>query len=78
MQAPEWHTSPVVGVRTVIITAELVVPHCISRMRAIGISEKMEVFTGDAARTTPVFNYAGVWEWWWTIETIARAFEHAD
>jgi hypothetical protein len=50
----------------------------ISRMRAIRMSEKTEVATKHAARTASVFNYARIWEWWRIVETIARAFEHAD
>ena len=47
-------------------------------MQAIRMSENTEVFTGDVARTSPVFNYARVWEWWCIVEMIARAFEHAE
>ena len=50
----------------------------VSRIQAVRISEKREVFTGDVARTTPVFNYARTWEWWCIVEMIAQAFEHAD
>ena len=50
----------------------------ISRMQAIRMSESTEVFTRDAARTAPVFNYARIWEWWRSVEMIARAFEHAS
>ena len=46
--------------------------------QAVKMSENTEVFTGDMVRTAPVFNYARVWEWWWIVEMIARAFEHAD
>ena len=42
------------------------------------MSERTEVFTGDIARTAPVFNYARIWEWWCIVETVARAFESAD
>ena len=49
----------------------------VSHMQAIRISESTEVFTRDATRTAPVFNYARIWEWWRTVETIAQAFEHA-
>ena len=75
LQTLEWHPSLVVGVRTVIIAAGPVVPHCISRMRAIRMSEKTELATKDAARTTPAIDYARVWEWWRTVET---TFQHAD
>ena len=37
-----------------------------------------QVFTKDAARTAPVFNYSRIWEWSSTVEMIARAFEHAN
>jgi len=50
----------------------------ISHMQAIRMSEVTEVLTRDAVRTAPVFNYARIWEWWRTVETIAWAFEHAD
>jgi len=50
----------------------------ISRMQAIRMSESTEVFTSDAARTAPVFNYARIWEWWRTVEMIAQAFERAS
>ena len=52
--------------------------HDILHVAAIRMSERREVFTRDAARTAPVFNYARVWDWWPFVETIARAFEHAD
>ena len=51
--------------------------YSVSHTQAIRISESTEVFTGDATRTAPVFNYARIWEWWRTVEMIARAFEHA-
>jgi hypothetical protein len=47
-------------------------------MQAVSIYEKHEVFTQDAARAAPVFNYARIWEWSSVVETIAQAFEHAD
>ena len=50
----------------------------VSRIQAVRMSEKTEVLTEDVARTAPVFNYARTWEWWCIVETIARAFEHAD
>jgi len=48
-----------------------------SHSQAIKMSESTEVLTGDAVRTAPGFNYARIWEWWRTVETIAQAFEHA-
>ena len=50
----------------------------VSRVQAVRMSERREVFTGDVARTSPVFNYARTWEWWCIVEMIAQAFEHAD
>ena len=50
----------------------------VSGIQAIRMSEKAEVFTRDATRAAPVFNYARFWEWWCTVEMIARAFERAD
>ena len=52
--------------------------HDIFQRQALGMTEKVEVFTGGVTRTAPVFNYARVWEWWWTVEIIAQAFEHAN
>ena len=52
--------------------------HNISRIQAVRMSGKAKVFTEDAARTAPVFNYARIWGWWCIVETIARAFEYAD
>ena len=49
----------------------------VSHMQAIRMSESTEVLTRDAARTAPVFNYARIWGWSRSVETIARAFEHA-
>ena len=49
----------------------------VSRIQAVRMSEKAEVFTIDATRTAPVFNYARIWEWWRTVEMIASAFERA-
>ena len=46
--------------------------------RAIKIYLKKEVFTQDAARVPPVFNYARFWEWSSDVETIARGFEKAN
>ena len=45
---------------------------------AIIVYQKRNVFTQDAARVPPVFNYARFWEWSSDVETIARAFEEAD
>ena len=50
----------------------------VSHMQAIRIYKKKKVFTQDAARAAPVFNYARVWEWSSVVETIAQAFEQAD
>ena len=50
----------------------------VSDMQGIRIYKRKKVFTLDAARAAPVFNYARIWEWSSTVETIARAFEHAD
>jgi len=50
----------------------------ILHIAAIRMSKRKEVFTRDAARTAPVFNYARAWDWWLFVEVIARAFEHAD
>jgi len=50
----------------------------ILHIAAIRISERNKVFIRDAARTAPVFNFARAWDWWPFVETIARAFEHAD
>ena len=49
----------------------------VSYAQAIKMSENTEVLARDAVRTAPVFNYARIWEWWRTVETIARALEHA-
>ena len=48
----------------------------VSHMQAIRIYKK-KVFTQDAARVPPVFNYTRFWEWSSNVETIARAFEKA-
>ena len=50
----------------------------VSRIQAVRMSERTEVFTRDAARTAPVFDYARIWEWWCIVEMIAQAFEYAD
>ena len=50
----------------------------VSHMQAVRIHKKKKVFTQDAARVPPVFNYARIWEWYSTVETIAQAFENAD
>jgi hypothetical protein len=49
----------------------------VSDMQAIEMYKK-EVFTQDATRTAPVFNYARIWEWSSAVEIVAQAFEHAD
>lgn len=49
-----------------------------SHLQAFRIYNKKQVFTQDAARAPPVFNYARIWEWYSTVETVARAFENAD
>ena len=50
----------------------------VSHRQAIRIYKKKKVFTRDAARAAPVFNYARIWEWSSVVETVAQAFEHAD
>jgi len=50
----------------------------ISHMQAVRIYKKKKIFTKDAARATPVFNYSRIWEWSSVVETVALAFEHAD
>ncbi|KAF9648876.1 hypothetical protein BDM02DRAFT_3128752 [Thelephora ganbajun] len=50
----------------------------VSHMQGFEIYTKREVFTQDAARAAPVFNYARFWEWSSAVEMIAQAFEHAD
>ena len=50
----------------------------VSHMQAVRMYKKAKVFTKDAARPTPVFNYSRIWEWSSAVETIARAFEDAD
>ena len=47
-------------------------------MQGIRMYSDMEVFTKDAARAAPVFNYSRIWEWSSAVEMIARAFEHAN
>jgi len=50
----------------------------VSHRQAIRIHKANKVFTQDAARTAPVFNYARLWEWSSVVETIAQAYENAD
>ena len=50
----------------------------VSDAQAVSRSKKGEVFTKDAIRAAPVFNYSRIWEWSSVVETIAWAFEHAD
>lgn len=50
----------------------------VSHRQAVRIYKKKKVFTQDAARVAPVFNYARVWAWSTAVETIAQAFDHAD
>ncbi|KAF9786458.1 hypothetical protein BJ322DRAFT_788732 [Thelephora terrestris] len=50
----------------------------VSHMHGIRMYKKKKVFTQDAARTAPVFNYARIWEWHSAVETVAQAFENAD
>jgi hypothetical protein len=50
----------------------------VSHKQAVRIYKKKKVFTQDAARAPPVFNYARIWEWHSAVETVARAFENAD
>ena len=52
--------------------------HDVSHRQGIRIYKKKKVFTQDAARAAPVFNYARIWEWSSVVETIAQAFEQAD
>ena len=47
-------------------------------IHGIRIYTKKKVFTQDAARAAPVFNYARIWEWSSVVEKIARGFENAD
>ena len=49
----------------------------VSHMQAVRIHKRKKVFTKDAARAGPVFNYSRAWEWSSDVETIARAFEQA-
>ena len=49
-----------------------------SHMQGIRMYRAKKVFTKDAARAAPVFNYSRIWEWSSAVETIARAFEYAD
>ena len=49
----------------------------ISHMQGIRIYNDKQVFTKDAARAAPVFNYSRIWEWSSAVEMIARAFECA-
>ena len=50
----------------------------LSDRQAIRIFKKKKVFTQDASRAPPIFNYARIWEWHSAVEVIARAFESAD
>ena len=50
----------------------------VSHRQAIRMYTKKKVFTQDAARAAPVFNYARIWEWSSIVETVAQAFENAD
>jgi len=50
----------------------------VSHRQAIRMHKARKVFTQDAARTAPVFNYSRLWEWSSVVETIARGFEEAD
>ena len=50
----------------------------VSHMQAVRIYKKKKVFTQDAARVAPVFNYARIWDWYSAVETVAQAFENAD
>ena len=49
-----------------------------SHERAIRMCKKGKVFTKDATRAAPVFNYSRIWEWSSVVDMIARAFEQAD
>jgi len=50
----------------------------VSHRQAIRMRKTRKVFTQDAARTAPVFNYSRLWEWSSVVETIAQGFEEAD
>ena len=50
----------------------------VSHMQGIRVYKRERVFTKDAARAAPVFNYSRLWEWSSAVEMIAQAFEHAD
>ncbi|KAF9786455.1 hypothetical protein BJ322DRAFT_788560 [Thelephora terrestris] len=50
----------------------------VTHRQAFRIYKKKKVFTQDAARAAPVFNYARIWEWHSAVETVAQAFEKAD
>ena len=50
----------------------------VSHRQGVRMYKEKKVFTKDAVRAAPVFNYSRVWEWSSAAETIALAFEHAD
>ena len=50
----------------------------VSHMQGVRMYSKKKVFTQDAARAAPVFNYARIWEWSSAVEMVAQAFESAD
>ena len=50
----------------------------VSHMQGLRTHKKKKVFTRDAARAAPVFNYARIWEWSSDVEMVAQAFENAD
>ena len=50
----------------------------ISHVQAVRMHKKKKLFTKDAARAAPVFNYSRIWEWSSVVEMIALSFEHAD
>ena len=52
--------------------------HDVSHMQGVRVYKRGRVYTKDAARAAPVFNYSRIWGWSSAVEMIAQAFEHAD
>ena len=50
----------------------------VSHRQGVRMYNVEKVFTKDAARASPVFNYSRLWEWSSAVETIAQGFESAD
>ncbi|KAF9786451.1 hypothetical protein BJ322DRAFT_788352 [Thelephora terrestris] len=50
----------------------------VTHRQGLRMYKKKKVFTQDAARAAPVFNYARIWEWYSAVEMVAQAFENAD